>query len=155
MFKKIKNIFTSNTTGEAIENQDILNDKNMAIAVLLIEAAHMDGDFTDEEQKAIQKILINFMELTPFDADQMIVDATIIKSKSNQILPYTKAIKKHYGDEGKFRVIEMLWEVVYSDGVLHAFEDNLMRRVGALIYVPDRERGIAKKRVIKKLGLNQ
>jgi uncharacterized tellurite resistance protein B-like protein len=52
-------------------------------------------------------------------------------------------------------LIEMLWEVAYADGVLDEYEDSLLRRVGGLIYVPDRERGEARRRVLKRLGLDQ
>ena len=46
----------------------------------------------------------------------------------------------------------MLWEVAYADGVLDEYEDSLLRRVGGLIYVPDRERGMARQRVLKTAG---
>ncbi len=55
MFKNIKKLFSTDASNEEQENQDILNDKNMAIAVLLVEAAHMDGDFTDDEKKPLKK----------------------------------------------------------------------------------------------------
>jgi uncharacterized tellurite resistance protein B-like protein len=48
----------------------------------------------------------------------------------------------------------MLWEVAYADGVLDEYEDSLLRRVGGLIYVPDRERGMARQRVLRRLGLD-
>jgi uncharacterized tellurite resistance protein B-like protein len=48
-------------------------------------------------------------------------------------------------------VIEMLWEVAYSDGVLNGDEDMLICRVAGLIYVPDWERGEAKRRVRERL----
>ena len=47
----------------------------------------------------------------------------------------------------------MLWEVAYADGTLDEYEDSLLRRVAGLIYVPDKERGIARQRVLKRLGL--
>jgi uncharacterized tellurite resistance protein B-like protein len=52
-------------------------------------------------------------------------------------------------------IIEMLWEVVYADGVLHDYEANLLRRIGGLIYVSDRDRGAARKRVMKRLGIDK
>jgi len=46
-----------------------------------------------------------------------------------------------------------MWEVVYADGVLDDYEANLLRRVAGLIYVPDRESGQARQRVIARLGI--
>ena len=52
----------------------------------------------------------------------------------------------------RIRVIEMLWEVAYADGVLTGDEDALVRRVAGLLYVSDRDRGEARRRVLKRLG---
>jgi uncharacterized tellurite resistance protein B-like protein len=48
--------------------------------------------------------------------------------------------------------MEMLWEVVLADGTVDALEDTLLRRIGGLIYVPDRERGAARQRVVQRLA---
>ena len=48
----------------------------------------------------------------------------------------------------------MLWEVVFADGKADAFEQNLIQRVAGLIFVSDRDRGLARKRVIDRLGIN-
>jgi uncharacterized tellurite resistance protein B-like protein len=52
-------------------------------------------------------------------------------------------------------LIEMLWKVAYADRVLDQYEDSLLRRIGGLIYVPDRDRGMARQRVLARLGLDQ
>jgi uncharacterized tellurite resistance protein B-like protein len=49
----------------------------------------------------------------------------------------------------------MLWQVAYADRVLDDYEDSLLRRVGGLIYVPDRERGMARRRVLERLGIDE
>ena len=49
--------------------------------------------------------------------------------------------------------MEMLWQLVYSDGELHDFEATLMRRLAGLLYVDDRESGVARKRALEKLGV--
>jgi len=49
--------------------------------------------------------------------------------------------------------VEMLWEVAYADGVLHEFEAQLMRRLAGLMFVDDRDSGLARKRTLDKLGL--
>ena len=53
--------------------------------------------------------------------------------------------------EERIELIEMIWEVVYADGELHDYEANLLRRLGGLLYVSDRERGDARKRVLARL----
>ena len=55
----------------------------------------------------------------------------------------------------RVELVEMLWEVVYADGRVDPFEANLLRRIGGLIYVSDRERGAARKRVAARLGVTE
>ena len=62
------------------------------------------------------------------------------------------AINDHYDHADRLAVMEMLWEVVYADGRLHAYEANLIRRVGGLLHITDRERGEARKRVLARVG---
>ena len=73
------------------------------------------------------------------------------QSEASQLLGFTRAIKDRYSLEERIELIEMIWEVVYADGELHDYEANLLRRLGGLLYVSDRERGDARKRVLARL----
>ena len=73
------------------------------------------------------------------------------QSEANQLLGFTRTIKDRYSLEERIELIEMIWEVVYADGELHDYEANLLRRLGGLLYVSDRERGDARKRVLARL----
>jgi uncharacterized tellurite resistance protein B-like protein len=55
--------------------------------------------------------------------------------------------------EDRVRILEMLWEVAYADGALDPEEDALLRRIAGLIHVSDRDRGLARQRVLLRLGL--
>ena len=66
---------------------------------------------------------------------------------------WAQAIKRAYGETARIALIEKMWEVVYADGELDDYEANLLRRVAGLIYVPDRESGQARQRVLARLGL--
>jgi uncharacterized tellurite resistance protein B-like protein len=66
---------------------------------------------------------------------------------------HTRAIVDRFDEAERVGMIEMLWEVVYADGRVDDYEANLLRRVGGLIYVSDRDRGEARKRVEARLGL--
>ena len=56
--------------------------------------------------------------------------------------------------EERVKIIEMLWEVAYADGVVHHYEANLIRRINGLLYVSDRDSGAARKRVAARLGIS-
>jgi uncharacterized tellurite resistance protein B-like protein len=50
----------------------------------------------------------------------------------------------------RIKLIEMLWDVVYADGVLHDRENALMRKIAGLLYVTDADSGAARKRVLAR-----
>ena len=47
-------------------------------------------------------------------------------------------------------LIETLWEIVLSDGEVHDFESNLIRRLAGLLYISDVDSGNAKIRALDK-----
>jgi uncharacterized tellurite resistance protein B-like protein len=48
---------------------------------------------------------------------------------------------------GRKRIVEMLWEVVMADGIVHPFESNLVWRAAELLGVSTRDRVILKQEV--------
>ena len=68
------------------------------------------------------------------------------EKESNQIVEFTKEIKK-YPMEFRFKIIEIIWKIVYSDKYTDKFESNLMRRICGLLYVSDKDNGIIKMKV--------
>ena len=73
--------------------------------------------------------------------------------ESNDIYRYTKVLRDEFDEAERITLVEMLWEVVYADGILHEFEAQLMRRLAGLMFVDDRDSGSARKRALDKLGL--
>lgn len=129
-------------------------EKEMAAATLLVEAASLDGSIGEPEMETIRRLVIERFEMNPEEADLLFAEAKKVQANASQLVRFTKAVKDHYDEDERIELIEMLWEVVYADRILHEFESNLMRRVGGLIYVSDRDRGLAAKRVRKRLGID-
>ena len=127
-------------------------DLRLAVAALLAEAAHVDGDFAAAERAAIARLLERRFALSAEAALQLLATGERAADRSAQIFRFTRVINERLSPEQRIEVIEMLWEVAYADGGLDALEDTLLRRVAGLIYVPDRERGEARRRVLERLG---
>ena len=53
---------------------------------------------------------------------------------------FTGVVKRAYNVDGRQRIVEMMWEIVFADGVLHEFEDNLVWRVAEALDVPSAAR---------------
>ena len=128
-------------------------DKRLAAAALLVETALMDGDFGSDERRTIDALLRTRFGLDDAEAAALIAEAEERAAASLGVFRFTSAAKTHFSHEERVQLIEMLWEVAYADGVLHDYEDNLLRRVAGLIYVTDQERGLARQRVMARLGL--
>ena len=124
-----------------------------AVAVLLVEAAHMDDCFDAHERDLIERLLRQKFELTREEELELMQAAEAAVKHSAQIHPYTRVAFTQMTYAERCRLIEMLWEVAYADGVLDAEEDVLLRRVAGLIYVSDDERVAARLRVVRRLGL--
>jgi uncharacterized tellurite resistance protein B-like protein len=131
-----------------------VDDLHLAAAVLMVEAACMDDQFDGEERDAIAGILKSRFDLNDEEIADLLEQAEQVQNDSNHLVRFTRAIKDGFPMEERVKVVEMLWEVVYSDKTLHHYEANLLRRVCGLIYVSDRDSGEARKRVLDRLGLD-
>ncbi len=126
-------------------------DLEFSVAALLIEAARMDSNFDAAERATIERLLAARFNLAP-EAVRSLVEAAERKVQhSAQYFPFTREICKRLGAEERVEIIEMLWKVAYSDGVIDAYEDTLLRQIAGLIHVPDKERGLARQRALESL----
>ena len=152
MINRIKALFADKDHSFSPEADHHSHDElQLAAATLLVEAATLDGHYGETEQAAIDKLLREKFALRDEEARSLHDLAVTEQSEANQLLGFTRAIKDHYSLEERIELIEMIWEVVYADGELHDYEANLLRRLGGLLYVSDRERGDARKRVLARL----
>jgi uncharacterized tellurite resistance protein B-like protein len=134
-----------------IGNRDELQT---AVAVLLVEAARMDDEFGVEERATIENLLAQKFALGPAATQELIALAENTAERSNQLHPFTRMTVERMDPQQRVRLIEMLWEVAYADGVLDPQEDVLLRRVAGLIYVSDADRVAARQRVLQRMGQN-
>ena len=132
------------------KNEENINNKNILITALLIHAAKIDDNYTDVEKEIIKKALISLNAITSNEAEELLKKAEKIEQESNQIVAFTREIKKN-SMEFRLKVIEILWKIVYSDGSSDSYESNLIRRVCGLLYIPDKESGEIKLKVKNSL----
>ena len=128
------------------KNEENINNKNILITALLVHAAKIDDNYTDVEKEIIKKALIGLNAITPNEAEELLKKAEKIEQESNQIIAFTREIKKN-SMEFRLKIIEILWKIVYSDNSSDNYESNLIRRVCGLLYVSDRDSGEIKLKV--------
>ena len=122
------------------------DNKNILVAALLIHAAKIDENYTEIEKKIIKKALIDLNNISSDQAEELIKRAEKKEEESNQLVEYTREIKK-YTMESRLKIIEIIWKIVYSDGVGDDYESNLIRRICGLLYISDKDNGIIKTKV--------
>ena len=108
----------------------------------------MDENYTDKEKSIILKALSEISDKKESDLKIVLEEAERKENQSNQILEFTKEVKN---SEKNFRlkILEVLWKIIYSDGVSDMYESTLMRRLSGLLYVSDKEAGDIKQLIIK------
>ncbi len=126
-----------------------MSEKNLIlICALFVHAAKMDENYTDKEKSIILKALSEISNKKESDLKIVLEEAERKENQSNQILEFTKEVKN---SEKNFRlkILEVLWKIIYSDGVLDMYESGLMRKLSGLLYVSDKEAGDIKQLIIK------
>lgn len=150
MIDRLRKLLSTPQAGAPGRHSD--EDLRLAAAVLLVEAAQMDENYDVAERRAIAGAVKRQYGLDELETASLLEIAERAQESANELSRFAKKLKDHYSPQERVELIEMLWEVVYADGELHPYEANLMRRIGGLLYVPDRERGEARKRVMQRLG---
>ena len=146
MINLLKNILNNSNSQE-----DNDGNKNLELLCgLMIEAAYTDGKVDVTEINNIKLSLINIFSEDPKEVNLVLEKAEKNKNNSKSLHHYTSLINKSFDDEKKILLIEALWEIVLSDGEIHDFESNLIRRLAGLLYISDVDSGNARKRALNK-----
>tara|TARA_B100000963_G_scaffold354967_1_gene372382 strand:- start:623 stop:1066 length:444 start_codon:yes stop_codon:yes gene_type:complete len=142
----LKNILNNQNS---LEDKD--NKKNLELLCgLMIEAAYTDGKIDNVELNKIKSSLVNVFDEDQNDVDTVLEEAIKNKNNSKSLHYYTSFINKNYEYDNKILLIEALWEIVLSDGEVHDFESNLIRRLAGLLYISDVDSGNARKKALDK-----
>ena len=132
------------------KNKPNNNESLTRIASLLIHAAKIDEEYTEEEKQIINKTLIE-LGAESSDINNIIANAVTMEQNSNQILDFTKEIRG-MPDSNKNKLIETLWKIIYSNSNADMYETNLMRRLAGLLYIDDKTMGDLKEKVRMELS---
>tara|TARA_B110000008_G_C16779905_1_gene488210 strand:- start:110 stop:523 length:414 start_codon:yes stop_codon:yes gene_type:complete len=115
------------------------------VCALLIHAAKIDENYTENEEVIIKKTLLE-LGSSEKDLPEIIKNAKIIEENSNQILDFTKEVKS-LPSKDKIKIIEALWIIIYSNKDADIYETNLMSRLAGLLYIDNKTMGDIKDRV--------
>ena len=118
------------------------------ITALLIHAAKIDENYSKKEEAIIKEALLK-IGANKENLEKIIQDATTMEKNANQILDFTKRVKK-MKHENKIKIIETLWRIIYSNKEADIYETNLMRRLAGLLYIDSKIMGDIKEKIKKE-----
>ena len=134
MIDSIKNFFSEKIETSDDKSQES-SERSVSIATcaLLLEMAHADSEFSDEEKNSIIRILQSTYAITEDDAKELIRLSEMERQESTDLWQFTNLINHNYSREEKIKVAETLWNIVYTDGKVDQHEEYLMRKLTYLL----------------------
>ena len=126
-------------------------DKNtdlIKVAAMLIHAAKIDENYSDQEEKIIKKTLLE-LGTKKENLENIMINAKKIEDNANQILDFTREIK-NMNQENKIKIVESLWQIIYSNQEADMYETGLMRKLAGLLYIDNKTMGDIKERIKKE-----
>lgn len=149
---KLKSI-SERFTADKPEHDDLDEDEvRIAAAALLVHATVVDGEVSREETKALRDVLERRFNLDHSQAGRLITEAVEKEKDAVDLYGFTSVLTRHLDRAGRLQIVEMLWEIVVADGVIHEFEANLVWRAAELLGVTSRDRIRLRKSVEEKFG---
>jgi uncharacterized tellurite resistance protein B-like protein len=119
----------------------------LAATALLIHVISLDGEPSEVEKRKLHSLLETSFGLDPGAADRLIASATLVEGEAVDLYHFTSVIMRSVDEQGRLRIVEMMWELVYADGQANEFEDNVVWRAADLLAVSSRDRIDLKHRV--------
>jgi uncharacterized tellurite resistance protein B-like protein len=140
MFKSIKAFISNLVEGADQPGHFEGRDRLIAVAALLIRVATVHHDLTERRRAKLRAILKSYYGLEDILAAQLIVDAEAVSRTAVDLYRFTRKLNESFDDEGRRRVVQMMWEIVYADQSVNEFEENIIWRGADLLGVSSRQR---------------
>ena len=112
----------------------------LAATALLIHVISIDGEPSESEKRKLHSLIESRFGLDRGTADHLIASATLVEGEAVDLYHFTSVIMRSVDEEGRLRIVEMMWELVYADGQVSEFEDNVVWRAADLLGVASRDR---------------
>ena len=127
-------------------------DQRIAVAALLVIAAHADHHYADIERVHIERALTDRYGLNPEAAAALRAQGEAAEQASVDLYRFTSLVKAGVPLEERAAIIEAMWRVILADAEREPHEEQLMRRVTDLLGVDPREGIAARSRAQAKLS---
>ncbi|MCB1182117.1 TerB family tellurite resistance protein [bacterium] len=151
MFGSLKQFFDEKLAPAAAVSEE--ERLQVATCALLLEVAHADDDYSEDEVQTVMAVVGRRFGLSAAETSGLLAVADEERRRSGDLYQFARLVNDSYTRERKLAIVELLWRVVYSDGVLESHEDALMHKLGTLLGVRLDELMALKVQVKRDLGL--
>lgn len=148
MLDKLRHFISEVVSPAAQENRSFdETGYKLAATALFVHVISLDGEPSDTEKRKLHDLIETRFGLDPGTADKLIASATQVEGEAVDLYHFTSVIMRSLNDEGRLRIVEMMWELVYADGRVSEFEENVVWRAADLLGISSRDRIELKHRV--------
>ena len=140
MFESFKSFVSDFVAGDKHPSQFGDDDYRLAAAALLVHAAAIDGEMLPSERDKLHAVLKSRFTLDDA-ATAALIDAGITADRNAvDLYHFTSLINRALDEDGRLRMVEMMWEIIYADGRVTEFEENVIWRASDLLGISSRTR---------------
>jgi uncharacterized tellurite resistance protein B-like protein len=140
MLGEIKRLLAELHGGAKSSSRFEPDDYRVAAAALLVHVATLDGDLSAPARDRLRALLTAQFSLTEALTEELIEAAVAADRDAVDFYHFTSLLMRTLDERGRLRVVEMLWEIAFADGVISEFEDNALWRVADLLGISSRDR---------------
>jgi uncharacterized tellurite resistance protein B-like protein len=140
MFDSFRKFLADVSQGGKHPAQFEANDYRLAAAALLVHAAEIDGNISDVERTTLHQVIKRHFDLDETQTNTLLAEATQAEHEAVDLYHFTRLLNRALDEDGRRRMVEMMWEIVYADGHVTEFESNLIWRAADLLGISSRER---------------
>jgi len=147
MLDSLRNFLSDLAGGDKRQEAFAEDDYRLAAAALLVHVCTVDGDISPAERARLHDVLKSRFDLDEAGTARLIDAAIAADNEAVDLYHFTHLINRALDEEGRRRMVEMMWEMVFADGQVDEFEDNIVWRAADLLGVSARERIELRRRV--------
>ena len=150
MFEALKG-FLADTAGRTGADGDFAEDDyRLAACALLIHVANVDGAIDAVERTRLRDVIHERFGLDAAATGRLIARAERSDKEAVDFFHFTNVLKHTLDNDGRCKIIEMMWDVVFADGEVSEFEENVVARISELLGVAPRERVTLRQKVAQE-----
>jgi uncharacterized tellurite resistance protein B-like protein len=126
LFESFRNFINEFVDGKKHPSQFGEDDYRLAAAAMRVHAAAIDGDMSQSENDKLHAVIKQRFSLDDAATEDLIEKATAAEHEAVDLYHFTHQLNRALNEEGRARIVEMMWEIVYADGKRDELEDNLL-----------------------------